>query len=184
MGIVKVNRSGRNYNVYASNEYGAEKIGTIYSNEVFTWRSAFPGNGEGGYYAWEIEFQSTKGYKERGIIYCLENEPVFTNITAVAKFTKVINGVTYYAFKMRRNAQLFNGNGQYLEKDAMKDRHILCKSSTSGQTNGDYLQVFYLESGVGTGVYNEILPGTYAFVDMDYGSGTMMNSNFNLIGSI
>lgn len=62
MGIVKVNRSGRNYNVYASNEYGAEKIGTIYNNEI--------------------------------------------------------------------------------------------------------------------------LPGTYAFVDMDYGSGTMMNSNFNLIGSI
>lgn len=46
------------------------------------------------------------------------------------------------------------------------------------------LQVFYLGTGVGTGEYKEIIPGTYAFVDMGYDTGSMMSSNCSLIGSV
>lgn len=184
MGIVKVNRSGGNYNIYESNAYQAPQIGTLYNNEVFTWRGGDPANGTGGYYAWYIDFRSSSGEKKTGCIFCLETDPVFTNIVNVAKFTKVINGETYYGFKMRRNEQLYNRFGTELIQYAPKDRHILCKSSTSGESNTHYLQVFYLETGVGTGEYKEIIPGTYAFVDMGYDVGSMMNSNFSLIGSV
>lgn len=46
MGIVKVNRTGQTANVYLSNACNSnEIIGTIYNNEVFTWREEWSGSG-------------------------------------------------------------------------------------------------------------------------------------------
>lgn len=147
MGIVKVNRSGKKYAVYESNAYGATQIGTLYNNEVFTWVGGYPGNGNGGYYAWYVDFRASDGKKKTGCILCLETDAVLTNITDVVKFKKVIDGETYYGFKMRRNAKMYSKGGTQLTQWALKDKHILCKSATSGQNNTNYLQVFYLETG-------------------------------------
>lgn len=43
MAIVKVNRSGKSYPIYKENN-ADEQIGTLYNNELFTWKSAWEGN--------------------------------------------------------------------------------------------------------------------------------------------
>jgi len=161
-----------------------EQIGTLYNNEVFTWTGSWNGNGW-GYYVQSIAFRASDGTMKHGWITGAETDKVFeTNICSLANFTKVIDGVTYYGFKMRRNEELYNNKGEPLNKTAFKDRRILCKSSTAGATHHGWLSVIYLETGVGTDAYTEIVPGSNAFVDIGYDKGSTFNTNASLIGSL
>ncbi len=101
-----------------------------------------------------------------------------------ATFRKDLNIATGTMTKMRRNEELYNSAGTLLSKTAYKDRYILTEGSTSGQTHPEWLAVKYLETGVGTNQYSEIVTGGYAFVDLGYDKGSTMGSNFSLIGSI
>lgn len=96
----------------------------------------------------------------------------------------MIGGKTYYGFKMRREEELYDRNGNSLSKTAKKDRCILCESSTAGNSYPERLSVIYLETGVGTGAYQQIVSGTNAFIDLGYDKGSMFNSNCSLIGSL
>mgnify|MGYP003308442258 CR=1 FL=1 len=187
MGIVKVNRTGQTANVYLSNACNSnEIIGTIYNNEVFTWREEWSGSGASEYSVQLITFRNSAGQKASGWIAGAQSEPIFqTNLSALRAKTVTLNGETYYAFKMRRDEELFDNQGNQLQnKKAYKDRYILTKGSTSGASNPHLLSVWYLETGVGTGVYSPIVSGTNAFVDLGYDKGSTMGSNFSLIGSI
>ena len=185
MAIVKVNRSGKTHKICLSNAMNAdEQIGTLYNNEVFTWIEPWSGNGW-GYAVQAIAFRASDGTIKKGWITGEETDKVFeNNICSLAQFTKVINGKTYYGFTMRRDEELYDRNGKRLSKTASKDLRILCESSTAGSSHNEWLSVIYLESGVGTGVYNEIVSGSNAFVDLGYDKGSMFNSNASLIGSL
>ncbi len=185
MGIVKVNRSGAQHAIYESNA-GTKQIGTLYNNEMFTWVEEWSGSSASGYYIQAVIFRGSGGTKKSGWISGAQSAKVFeTNIASLANFTKVMNGKTYYGFKMRREEDLYDRNGNTISgKKAYKDRRILCESSTSGLNHPEWLAVKYLETGVGTGSYAEIVAGDNAFVDLGYDQGSMFNSNCSLIGSL
>ncbi len=186
MGIVKVNRTGTAVSVYLTNACNpSDVIGTIYHNEVFTWTGEWSGSSASGFYVQGIRFRNSSGIAASGWIPGMQTAPIFsTNIAALRAKTVTIGSETYYAFKMRRNANLYNNSGVYLGKIAYKDRYILTKGSTAGVTHPEWLSVWYLETGVGTNTYNQIVSGTNAFVDMGYNIGSTMGSDFTLIGSI
>ena len=185
MSIVKVNRSGVSHKIYETNAM-VKQIGTLYNNEVFTWTGEYPGSSSTGHYVQGIAFRGSDGTQKGGWISGRQSDSVFaTNICSLAKFTKVINGKTYYGFEMRRDEGLYDkSNGDYLGKIAPKGRHILCESSTGGYSFPGRLAVVYLETGVGTGKYAEIVEGTHAFVDIGYDQGSMFTSNCSLIGCL
>lgn len=186
MGIVKVNRTSDKIKVYNSTALSTQ-IGTIYPNEVFTWVEEWNGTAGSGFPLQRICFRDSNGNVQKNgwISYEQTDKCLETNLTKLAKFQKVINGTTYYGFKMRRTEELYDGSGNKLSTSAYINRHILCKSSTSGQSHTDWLAVYYIESGVGTNVYNKIMSGnSAAFVDMGYDKGSTLTSNFSLIGSI
>ncbi|MCR5755157.1 MAG: hypothetical protein K6G30_10145 [Acetatifactor sp.] len=185
MAIVKVNRSGKNHKICLTNTMNPnEQIGTLYNNEVFTWIEPWNGNGW-GYAVQAIAFRGSDGTVKKGWISGEETDKVFeNNICSLAKFTKVIKGKTYYGFKMRRDEELYDRNGKSISKIAFKDLHVLCESSTAGSTHNEWLSVVYLESGKGTDIYNEIISGSNAFIDIGYDKGSMFNSNASLIGSL
>lgn len=185
MSIVKVNRSGKSHSIFLSNALNAnEQIGTLYDNEVFTWTGGWNGNGF-GYYVQSIIFRGSDGTVKQGWISGKETDKVFeTNICSLAQFTKSINGKTYYGFKMRRNEELYDNKGNLLSKTAYKDRCILCESSTAGSSHSEWLSVIYLETGIGTDNYAEIVKGSNAFVDIGYDQGSLFNSSASLIGSL
>ena len=186
MGIVKVNQTGSSVPVYLTNSCNpSEQIGTIYNNEVFTWLSEWPGSSASGFYVQSIKFRNSSGVPTNGWIAGAQSAPIFsTNIQSMRYKTVTIGGVTYYAFKLRRNANLYNNTDGSFLYQAPKDRFILCKGSTSGASHPDRLAVWYLETGVGTNTYTQISSGTNAFVDMEYATSSMMGSQFLLIGSI
>ena len=184
MAIVKVNRSGKSYPIYKENN-ADEQIGTLYNNELFTWKSAWEGN-TAGYSYQAISFRASDGSLEHGWIAASESDKVLANnICSLAKFTKNINNKTYNGFKMRRSEELFDRSGNALiGKLAFKDRCILCESSTAGASHPEWLSVIYLETGIGTGEYERIVSNSNAFVDLGYTKGSDFSSNASLIGSI
>ena len=184
MAIVKVNRRGKSYPIYKENN-ADEQIGTLYNNELFTWKSAWEGN-TAGYSYQAISFRASDGSLAHGWIAASESDKVLANnICSLAKFTKKINNKTYYGFKMRRSEELFDRSGNALiGKLAFKDRCILCESSTAGASHPEWLSVIYLETGIGTGEYERIVSNSNAFVDLGYTKGSDFSSNASLIGSI
>lgn len=186
MAIVKVNRSGKNQTVYLTNACTPDEvIGTIYNNEMFTWVSEWPGSAATEYYVQAIYFRGSDGTPKYGWIGTKQTDKVLeTNICNLAMFTKVINGTTYYGFKMRRDEELYDRNGKSIARIASKGRRILCQSSTAGQEHPGWLSVYYLESGENTDLYIELVPGSNAFVDLGYDKGSTFNSNTSLIGSL
>ena len=113
MAIVKVNRSGKSYPIYKENN-ADEQIGTLYNNELFTWKSAWEGN-TAGYSYQAISFRASDGSLAHGWIAASESDKVLANnICSLAKFTKKINNKTYYGFKMRRSEELFDRSGNAL----------------------------------------------------------------------
>lgn len=186
MSIVKVNRSGVNHKIYETN--GALKqIGTLYNNEVFTWTQEWAGSSSSGFYIQGIIFRGSDGKQKGGWVSGRQSDSVFaTNICTLAKFTKVINGKTYYGFEMRRDEELYDNTpeAKSLNKVASKGRHILCESSTGGYQYPGRLAVVYLETGIATNKYEEIVKGTHAFVDIGYDQGSMFTSNSSLIGCL
>lgn len=184
MSIVKVNRSGAQHKIYESNA-ATTQIGILYNNEMFTWTGEWNGSGASGYYIQSVLFRGSDGRIKRGWISGRQSESVFaTNICSLANFTKVMGGKTYYGFVMRRNEELYDKSGNKLSKIAYQGRRILCESSTGGTSHPEWLSVIYLESGVGTGVYEQIVSGTNAFIDLGYDKGSMFNSDCSLIGSL
>lgn len=184
MSIVKVNRSGAAHKIYETTA-AKNQIGTLYNNEMFTWIEEWPGSDASGYYMQKIAFRASDGTRKLGCIASAQTESVLsTNICALASFTKVINGKTYYGFKMRRDEELYDRSGNKLTGKAYEGRNILCESSTGGQSNPGLLSVIYLETGVGTGKYNYIVSNSNAFVDLGYDKGSMFDSNCSLIGSL
>ena len=130
-------------------------------------------------------YRNSNGEKAGGWVSGEQTDNIFaTNLASMKAKMVTINGKSYYAFKMRRNEELYNSAGTRLSKTAYKDRYILTEGSTSGQTHPEWLAVKYLETGVGTNQYSEIVTGGYAFVDLGYDKGSTMGSNFSLIGSI
>ena len=186
MGTVKVNRTGKKYNVYRTNGCTSDEIiGTIYNNEVFTWTGEWSGSGASGFYVQSIVFRNSDGKKAGGWISGKKTDDIFkTDLASMKAKMVTVNGKSYYAFKMRRNEELYNSEGKYLCRTAYKNRYILAEGSTSGKTHPEWLAVKYLETGVGTNEYDEIVTGGYAFVDLGYDKGSTMGSNFALIGSI
>lgn len=187
MGIVKVNRTGTAVSVYLTNACNpSDVIGTIYHNEVFTWTGEWSGSSASGYYVQGIKFRNSSGVAASGWIPGMQTDPIFsTNIASLCHHTVVKNGITHYAFKMRRDATCYdNSNGYSLGINAKKDRYILTRGSTSGVNHPDRIAVWFMESGINTGVYNYIVNNTYVFVDMGYTIGSTMGSDFTLIGSI
>ncbi len=183
MSIVKVNRSGHNHMICLTDAMNPnEQIGTLYNNEVFTWVNASPGNGW-GYSVHGIAFRASDGTMKHGWI-SETNGVLDTNICSLAKFTKIVDGVTYYGFKLRRNEELYTSSGVPLSYQAQKDLHVLCRSSTGGSTMHNLLSVYYIETGVGTNLYKHIIYGNNAFIDIGYDKGSMFNSNASLIGNM
>lgn len=183
MGIVKVNRTGKSYKVYLTNATNPnEVIGTIYNNEVFTWTGGWAGSNT----VQGICFRNSAGKVAYGWVIGYDTEAQFaTNLHQMAAKTVVQNGKTYYAFKMRRDEELYDGGGNGISKKALKDRYILSEGSSSGASHADWLAVRYLETGVGTGKYDPIMDGVaVAFVDMGFDKGSTMGKDFSLIGSI
>lgn len=87
MAIVKVNRSGKSYPIYKENN-ADEQIGTLYNNELFTWKSAWEGN-TAGYSYQAISFRASDGSLAHGWIAASESDKVLANnICSLAKFTK------------------------------------------------------------------------------------------------
>lgn len=184
MAIVKVNRSGAKHKIYESNA-ATKEIGTLYNNEMFTWVEEWSGSSASGYYIQAIKFRGSDGKAKGGWIAGAQTSKVFeNNIASLANFTKVIDGKTYYGFKMRREEELYDREKNELYKKAYKDRKILCESSTAGKSEHGWLSVKYLETGIGTNEYTEIVSGDNAFVDLGYDKGSMFNSNCSLIGSL
>ena len=184
MGIVKVNRTGASFSVYETNAC-TNVIGTIYHNEVFTWVQEWSGSSASGFYVQWIKFRKSNGTVGYGWVPGTQTDPKFqTNITNLPYQTVTVGGVSYYAFKMRRDANLYNSSGNSVGLIAYQNRRILCKTSTSGSSHPEWLTVYKLENGVGTGNYYDIVSGGVAFVDMGYNIGSTMGSDFTLIGSI
>ena len=103
MSIVKVNRTGKSFGIYETNAM-TKKIGTLYNNEVFVWTGEYPGSSASGYYVQSICFRGSDGTIKHGWVVGEQSDPLFaTNICSLANFTRVIDGVTYYGFKMRRD---------------------------------------------------------------------------------
>ena len=186
MGIVKVNRTGKKYNVYRSNACNSDEIiGTIYNNEVFTWTGEWSGSSASGYYVQSIVFRNSDGEKDGGWVVGEGTDAIFsTNLSEMAAKKVTVDGKSYYAFKMRRDSTLYDKSGNRLKKTAYKNRYILTEGSTSGVKNPGYLAVKYVESGVGTNDYTVIETGRYAFVYLQYYVGSTMGSDFLLIGKI
>ena len=185
MGIVKVNRTGTSVPVYLTNSCNpSEQIGTIYNNEVFTWVSEWSGSSASGFYVQNIKFRNSSGSFISGWVAGRQTDPIFsTNISSLKYKTVIKDGATCYAFKLRRNADLYDNSGNPISQ-APKDRFILCKGSTSGSTHKNWLAVWYLETGIGTDNYYQIAYNTNAFVDLDFFTSSLMESQFLLIGSI
>ena len=186
MGIVKVNRTGKSFKVYKSNAGPADvTVGTIYNNEVFTWTGKDEGAESAGYYVQSICFRNKDGQKTSGWVMAAETDPQFeTNLSEMAAKKVTMNGQEYFAFKMFRDEELYYNDARPLGKKAYKGRYILSEGSTSGREHPEWLSVRYLETGEGTGEYDEIVPGTNAFVDLGYDQGSTMGYNFSLIGLI
>ena len=184
MGIVKVNRTGSSFSVYGTNAC-TNVIGTIYNNEVFTWVQEWSGSSASGFYVQDIVFRKSNGTFGHGWVPGMQTDPKFqTNITSLPYQTVTDGGISYYAFKMRRDANLYDSSANNLGLKAYKDRRILCKTSTAGSSHPEWLSVYKLENGIGTGSYYNINGGSVAFVDMGYNIGSTMGSDFSLIGSI
>lgn len=185
MAIVKVNRLGAQHKIYESNA-ATTQIGTLYNNEMFTWIEEWSGSGASGFYIQAVMFRASDGKPKVGWISGRQTDKVFeTNICTLANFIKVINQKTYYGFKMRRDEELYDRNANIISnKKAYQGRRILCESSTAGNTHRDWLAVKYLETGVGTNSYAEIVSGQSAFVDLGYDQGSTFNTNCSLIGSL
>ncbi len=175
MSIVKVNRSGATHKIYETTA-ATKQIGTLYNNEMFTWIEQWPGSSASGYYMQKIAFRGSDGAIKNGCIAAAQTDSVLSaNICSLASFTKVINGKTYYGFKMRRDEELYGRLGNKLAGKAYKGRNILCESSTGGQSNSGLLSVVYLETDVNSGKYNYIVSNSNAFVDLGYDEGSMFN---------
>ena len=184
MSIVKVNRTGRSYGIYDTNAM-TNRIGTLYNNEVFVWTGEWPGSSASGYYVQSICFRGSDGTIKRGWVGGEQSDPLFaTNICSLANFTRVINGVTYYGFRMRRDEELYDRDGNILIRNAAQHKRILCASSTGGDRHPEWLSVVYLESGIGTGNFEEIVSGSNAFVDIGFDTASMFDSDCSLIGSL
>ena len=184
MGIVKVNRTNTRIPVYEGSN-GSGKIGTIYPNEVFTWIEEWNGSAASGFYSQRICFRNSAGEVDWGWVLLSQNDDeLATNICELPYSRVQDGGVNYYCFKMRRTEELYDGNAQPLNKKAYAGRRILCKSSTSGAVNTNWLAVYKLETAVGSGDYDFINGGNVAFVDMGYDQGSTFTSDFSLIGSL
>lgn len=179
MAYVKINRSGAAVPIYESNALAdSTRIGTLYNNEVYTFVEPWNGNGF-GYSAMCILFRTSSGELKYGWIAAEDGTPLMTNLTDRAKFTRVIDGTTYYGFTMRREEAIFSTSEGYL-RSINAGNHILCKSSTAGQKHPGRLAVWYILTAGGS--LQRIVSGSYAFLDMSFDEGTMFNSNFCLIG--
>lgn len=191
MAIVKVNRTGKTHNIYRTNGCATnEVIGTLYNNEVFTWTGEWPGSGASGFYSQSIRYRNKDGKEASGWVSGKQSDPLFgTNLSALAAKRVMFNGKNCYAFKMRRNEPVYKKTSTASNKiqiaTAYKDRYVLAESSTAGNTFPGWLSIVAQETGTGTNQYKAISSSDgNAFVDMDYANGSMMNSNFALIGSL
>lgn len=184
MGIVKVNRTNRQVKIYEAVD-ATKQIGTLYPNEMFTWIEEWTGSAASDYYMQRICFRNKAGEPYWGWVALAQNENVLaTNICALPYCKKVINGKTYYGFKMRRTEELYDGSANLISKKAYAGRILLCESSTSGKVNTHWLACQYLETAVGSDRYAEIISGKDAFVDLGYDQGSTFTTNCSLIGSL
>lgn len=185
MGIVKVNKTDKKISIFDAVGSTGNIIGTLYPNEVFTWINEWNGTEASGYPSQQILFRNSSGTISRGWIHIAQGEPgMDKNICGLAKFTKIINGKTYYGFEMRRSEELYNTSARMLNISAGAGMRILCESSTSGATHPEWLAVHYIETGKGTGEYRQVVPQSYGFVDIGYDKGSTFTSNCSLIGSL
>lgn len=183
MGIVKVNRSGKQIPIYADTAC-SNKIGTLYPNELFVWVNEWNGSASTGYYLQWIRFKNSAGVPTGGWIPLSQSESgMDANICKFPQFTQVKNGTTYYAFKMRRDEELFDTSGNQIGI-IETGRTIWCKSSTSGSKYPERLAVHYKDKSTNVGVMYEVVPGSYGFVDIGLDKGSTFTSNASLIGSL
>lgn len=182
MGTVYVNRTGSNINVYEATDFKT-LIGTLYPNELFSLVRLDDSVGQG--YC-TIRFRNKYHLPATGIISAGRNDVNIAEANKLCKyaqFKKVINGITYYGFQMRRDEAVYNGGGAYV-KQAVKGIKFLCKDSSTGDTHPDWKRFQYLETGVGTGVYTRVEGGENAYIDIGYNAGSTMTSNSSFIGSL
>ena len=151
---------------------------------MFIWTSEWSGSATSGYYVQAICFRGSDSSIKHDWISAKQTDKILkTNLCNLAMVTKVINGTSYYGFKMRRNEELYDRNGNSISSFTPKGRCILCKSSTAGQEHPEWWSVYYLESGKNTDLYIELVPDSNAFVDLGYDKGSTLNSDTSLIGS-
>lgn len=179
---VKVNRTGKQIPVRESVAYNAPQVGLIYPNELFSVGNI--ANEELALYS--IRFRNSAGNIASGVIYARNNDENVAeklNIYNYALFTKVIDGKTYYGFKMRRSEELYDGNAKKLSVVAPSGRCILCERSTCGVNYPEWLAAQYLETKIDSGTYYRPTPGTM-FVDIGYDKGSTFTSNSSIRGSL
>ena len=179
---VKVNRTGKIIPVYESTAYGAPQIGSLYTNEVFSVANILDSMRA----LYSIRFRNSAGQIKTGVIYSGDNDENVAanlNIHHYAKFTKVLNGKTYYGFEMRRSEEVYNGSAVYL-KFVRQGLRVLMDSSKSGLSRPYWIRIRYVETNVGTGQYVEIKEGEYVYMDLGYDKGSTLTSNCSLIGSL
>ena len=190
MSIVKVNRTGKTYNVYGTNVCNSnDVIGTLPNNAVFTWTGEWSGSSASGFYVQSVCFRNPNGEQAMGWVPGAQSDAIFaTNICSLAAKTVRFNNKTCYAFKMRRNEYIYskNSTADDLKREgvAFKGRYILAESSTGGNTFPGWLSIVGKDTGEGTNKFEAVSSAGNAFVDMDYKSGNLLDSNFSLIGSI
>lgn len=179
---VKVNHTGKQIPVMESIAFKAPQVGLIYPNELFS-----VGNIASEEMAlYSIRFRNSAGKIASGVIYSGNNDENVSNklnIYNYALFTKVIDGKTYYGFKMRRSEELYDGNANKLSVVAPSGRCILCERSTCGVTHPEWLAAQYLETKIDSGTYYKPASGTM-FVDVGYDKGSTFTSNSSIRGSL
>lgn len=183
MGKVIVNRTGSIIPVYADNNFSV-KSGSIYPNELFTLVSLFDEADIGICY---IYFRNSAKVGVHGYISAgpgHKNIQPSNYVHNFAKFTKVMSGKTCYGFELLRSEELYNGSGKPLNKVAALGRKFLCEDSTSGATIHNLMRIQYLETNIGSNVYERLVTGGDAFIDVGYNAGSTMGHNASFIGSI
>ena len=180
---VKVNRTGKQIVVYATTEYQAPQIGTIYPNEVFSVGNIL--NEEMALYS--IRFRNSAGQKTTGVIFAghnSENVSPDLNIQNYAQFRKRMpDGINYYGYTLRRSEEVYNGSATFLRLIGQGQK-VLADSSKSGVTHPEWMRIKYVETNVGTDDFVEIKDGEYVYMDIGYDKGSTLTSNCSLIGSL
>lgn len=176
MGIICVNRSGKEFPVLQSRPFDSPVLGTLRPNEVFTWLYDFSGNSEEiGLQYHCIYFRGSDGHFHEGWVNTVGAGSAITSITNCSLYDVDMGdgSGTVSVFQSRFAVDFYTPSGSYVNT-IPAGYFISTKDGLAGESHKTWMHIHsYGESGP-------------KFVDgfINIGFTSMMFESFPLIGTL